>query len=319
MITKTRLVWFLTFFLRLTWFRGIIGIVSFRILFFFLLIVLPNFQLAASLPFETVFQGQKTFDRLVVRAQSENWSGLPIGLRTATVGLALRGIPYKGFTLEIDDHIEAPSVNLNGLDCWTFFEASLAFARMISEPRPNWTPQRMLQYIELDRYRNGKCNGNYLSRLHYLEDWLWDNDKRGLVDDLTRRLGGVRVRNMAREMTVGWKSYRYLRNNSDLREGIARHEARIAATPFYHIPKNRIADIEKYLQSGDIIGITSRDGAGVGTSHVGLALRGEDGVVRFMHASAPRNHGKVVIDKRISDYVKHYSTNAGILVARPLR
>lgn len=274
---------------------------------------------AAPLPFGTVFQGQKTFDRLVTRAQAENWNTLPIGLRAATVGQALLGTPYRGFTLEIDDHIEAPSVNLNGLDCWTFFEVSLAFARMIAEPRPNWTPQRMLDFVELDRYRGGKCDGSYLSRLHYLEDWLWDNDKRGLVDDLTRRLGGVRVMNMAREMTVGWKSYRYLRNNPDLRLGIARHEARIAATPFYHIPKNKIAGIEKYLQSGDIIGITARDGPGVGTSHVGFAWRGKDGVLHFMHASAPRNYGRVVVDMRLSDYVARYTNDTGILVARPMR
>ncbi len=274
---------------------------------------------AASLPFDTVFQGQKTFDRLVAKAEAENWAALPIGLRAATVGKALIGTPYKGFTLEIDDHIEAPSINLNGLDCWTFFEVSLAFARMIAEPRANWTPQRMLGYIELDRYRGGRCDGTYLSRLHYLEDWLWDNDKRGLVSDLTRRLGGVRAMNMAREMTVGWKSYRYLIHNPELRAGIAQHESRIASTPFYQVPKSRIPAIEKFIQTGDIVGIVSRDGPGVGTSHVGFAVRGSDGVLRFMHASAPRNYGRVVIDRPLADYVKFFTTNTGILVARPLR
>ncbi len=34
-----------------------------------------------------------------------------------------------------------------------------------------------------------QCTGEYLSRLHYLEDWLADNDRRGLVKDLTRELG----------------------------------------------------------------------------------------------------------------------------------
>jgi hypothetical protein len=306
-------------FLRLLGNEGMVCLVSFRLFFISLFLVLATALQAASLPFDTVFQGRKTFDRLVSRAESEQWNTLPIGLRTASIGQALVGVPYKGYTLEIDDHVEAPSVNLNGLDCWTFFEVALAFGRMINEPRPNWTPERMLQYIELDRYRGGKCDGSYLSRLHYLEDWLWDNDKRGLVEDLTRRLGGVRAMNRPREMTVGWKHYRYLVKNPELRTGIAQHEARIAATPFYHIPKNKIAAIEKYLQNGDIIGITSRDGSGVGTSHVGLALRDKNGVLRFMHASAPRNYGKVVVDRQLSDYVAHYKTNTGILVARPLR
>jgi hypothetical protein len=41
----------------------------------------------------------------------------------------------------------------------------------------------------MDRYRGGECTGDYLSRLHYLEDWLYDNNRRGLVEDLTRDLG----------------------------------------------------------------------------------------------------------------------------------
>lgn len=287
--------------------------------FFALMFVCFNAAFAADLPFDRVFIGESKFKRMVAAAAAGNWQGLPIGERTATAGRWLVGTPYKSFTLEIDDHVEAPSVNLAGLDCWTFFEVALGFARMLDEPRANWTSQTLLKYIELDRYRGGRCDGTYLSRLHYLEDWLWDNDRRGLVEDLTRRLGGVPAPHIAREMTVGWRHYRYLVANPELRAGIAEHEARISNTRMYHIPKSRVAGIEKYLRNGDIIGITSRDAGGVGTSHVGLALRTKDGVLHFMHASSPRNYGKVIIDRRLSDYLYHYSTNTGILVARPLR
>jgi len=78
----------------------------------------------ASLPFETVFKGGPKFAALV--AQADAWKSLPIGERTAAVGHALVGTPYKSYTLEIDDRIEAPSANLTGLDCWTFFEIALA-------------------------------------------------------------------------------------------------------------------------------------------------------------------------------------------------
>jgi hypothetical protein len=210
-------------------------------------------------------------------------------------------------------------VNFTGLDCWTFFETSLAFARMLDEPRENWTPQTLLKYIELDRYRDGKCNGSYLSRLHYLEEWLSDNDDRGLVKDLTRELGGVRAPHAAREMTVGWKSYRYMRNNPDLRAGIAQMEQRIGRTPMYYIPKRKVPGIESKLQNGDIIGICDHDGRLIGTAHVGLAYRTSDGVLHFMHASSPRNYGKVLVDQRLSGYLNKFSSHAGILVARPLR
>ena len=145
------------------------------------------------LPFSTVFKGQDQFNRLVAKAKAENWRALPIGERTAAIGQALVGTRYKHFTLEIDNRIESPSVNFSGMDCWTFFEIALGFARMLNEPESNWTPERMLSYIEQDRYRGGQCTGEYLSRLHYLEDWLYDNDRRGLVEDLTRDLGGRSV------------------------------------------------------------------------------------------------------------------------------
>ena len=272
---------------------------------------------AGGLPFETVFKGGGKFNQLVARA--EEWKALPIGERTAAVGRALVGTPYKGFTLEIDDRIEAPSVNLTGLDCWTFFEVALAFARMLDEPKDQWTPQTMLRYIEIDRYRGGQCDGSYLSRLHYLEEWLSDNARRGYLQDLTRDLGGIRAKHAAREMTVAWKSYRYMRNNPAIRTAIAKMEARIGATPLYYIPKSRVAGIESKLRTGDIIGICSHDGGKIGTAHVGLAVRSADGVLHFMHASAPRNYGKVVFDTRLSDYLYRYSSNAGILVARPLK
>ena len=271
----------------------------------------------AQLPFDTVFKGRAQFDRIV--AVGDQLTPLPLGDRVATIGKLLAGTPYKSFTLEIDDRIEAPSVNLTGLDCWTLFETSLAFARMFDEPRENWTPQTMLRYIELDRYRGGDCDGTYLSRLHYLEEWLADNDRRGLVKDLTRDLGGVRASHAAREMTVAWRSYRYMRNNPDLRQAIAEMEGRISRMPLYYIPKGKVAGIEPRLRNGDIIGICSHDGRLIGTSHVGLAYRTNDGVLHFLHASSPRNHGKVFLDSRLSDYLNRYRTDAGILVARPVK
>ena len=284
-----------------------------------LLIVLAATLQAASLPFSTVFRGRDQFDRLVSEARANNWAGLPIGERTATVGRALVGTRYKSFTLEIDDRIEAPSVNFTGLDCWTFFEAALGFARMLDETPDHWTPERLLHYIEVDRYRGGQCTGEYLSRLHYLEDWLADNDRRGLVDDLTHSLGGVSSPHAAREMTVGWRNYRYLKSNRALLAPLRRMEERVSSRPLYQIPKSRVAAIEPQLRSGDIIGIISRDGRLYGTSHVGLALRGDDGVLHFMHASSPRNYGKVVVDSSLSSYLNRYSTDTGILVGRPLR
>jgi hypothetical protein len=278
------------------------------------------FAFESRLPFSTVFKGQDQFNRLVSKARAGNWKALPIGERTAAVGNALVGTRYKHFTLEIDNRIESPSVNFQGMDCWTFFEIALGFARMLNEPESNWTPERLLHYIELDRYRGGECTGEYLSRLHYLEDWLYDNDRRGLVEDLTRSLGGSGVPHSAREMSVGWRHYRYLAANRSLLGPLGRMEANVSSRPLYQSPQNRVAGIEPKLRSGDVIGIISRDRNGLySTAHVGLALRTKDGVLHFMHASSPGNSGRVIVDAELSKYLYRYRSDSGILVARPLR
>jgi N-acetylmuramoyl-L-alanine amidase-like len=293
---------------------------KFHFLFLFLLGAVVDVTHGATLPFETVFKGREKFDYLVQQAKANDWRSLPIGDRTAAVGHALVGTRYKSFTLEIDDHVEAPSVNFFGMDCWTFFEIALGFARMLDQPPAQWTPPTLLHYVELDRYRGGHCTGEYLSRLHYLEDWLADNGRRGLVSDLTRDLGGVRVHHAAQEMTFGWRHYRYLKADPSLLAPLARMEARVSERPLYQIPKNRVAGIESKLKSGDIIGIISRDRPGLySTSHVGLAYRSNDGVLHFMHASSPHNYGEVVVDARLSSYLARYRSDSGILVARPLR
>jgi hypothetical protein len=287
---------------------------------FLFLLTLELAEAESRLPFGTVFKGRDQFDRLVASAREGNWKSLPIGERTATVGRALVGTRYKSYTLEIDNRVESPSVNFTGMDCWTFYEISLGFARMLDEPAETWTPERLLHYVELDRYRGGQCTGEYLSRLHYLEDWLADNDRRGLVEDLTRSLGGVSVPHSAREMSVAWRHYRYLAANRSLLGPLRQMEARVSSRPLYQIPKSRVASIEGKLRSGDIIGIVSRDGRQLfSTSHVGLALRAADGSLHFMHASSPRNYGHVVVDSTLSSYLNRYRTDSGILVARPLR
>src|SRR2546430_13520771 len=210
-----------------------------RILVPLILICSTAFAFESRLPLKTIFKGAPQFNRLVSLAKENNWKSLPIGERTAAVGQALLGTRYKSYTLEIDNRIESPSVNFTELDCWTSFETSLAFARMLNEPEENWSPENFLHYIEIDRYRGGVCTGEYLSRLHYLQDWLYDNDKRGLVQDLTTKLGGQSVPHAAHEMTVAWRHYRYLAANKSLLGPLARMEADVSRRAVSQNPTKR--------------------------------------------------------------------------------
>src|ERR1700760_4776482 len=109
-----------------------------------LLLILVGFltvsQAAVTLPYGRVFKGESEFQQLVQQAESGNWRSLPLGERTVTVGKALLGTPYVNYTLEIDDHTESPSVNLRGVDCWTYFEISLGFARMLALKTGSYSP-----------------------------------------------------------------------------------------------------------------------------------------------------------------------------------
>ena len=266
------------------------------------------------LPLKTTFKGQSTFQKLVAQANKENWRALPIGERTARVGLALRGIPYKGFTLEIHNSIESPSVNFQGLDCWTFFETSLAFARMLREKKKNFTPHDLLRHIEQTRYFKGRCNGNYLDRIHYLVDWYSDNQRRGNISDLTKKFPTSPIPSKTGEMSKLWKHYRYLKHNPNLRHGMAAHEKRLNKGRYVMVPQNKVRAIESQLRNGDIIGIARNDG-GSYCSHVGLIVKDKSGRARFLHASS--THKKVILDTPITDYLLRHKKHAGIIIARP--
>ena len=283
----------------------------------FLVSSLLSLSAGENLPRSVTFKDKPSFDAIVARALRGNWRSLPMGARVATFGRAMLGTRYAGYTLEIHDHVESPSCNFDGLDCWTFFETALGLARMIETPKPAYDPGDLLREIETTRYWGGHCSGRYLERIHYLVSWFNDNERRGNITNVTTSVGPT-VKLTGRkceEMTVLWKSYRYLRNDPSLLGEMGRIEAKESALTVPYIPKNRVKEIEKNIQSGDIIGIVTNQTGGH-CSHVGLAYRSSDGVCHFMHASSTKK--KVILDESISSYLAAFKYHAGIIVARPL-
>lgn len=281
------------------------------------LAALTRLQGAEFLPQSRAFIGVERFQQIMAQAVVGNWRAQPMGQRVALFGQAMRGTKYVGWTLEIDDHVESPSVNFHGLDCWTFFETALGLARMIAKAQPAYTPADLLRQIEWTRYRGGVCRGGYLDRIHYLDEWFTDNAKRGNVRYITSKIGPV-VRLTGRtndEMSLNPKLYRYLRANTALVPALNQIERRLEQVPFDYIPKAQVAACEERIQNGDIIGIVTNR-AHVFCSHVGLALRTADGQCRLMHASSTAK--KVIVDQSIHEYLAAVKAHAGIVVARPV-
>jgi hypothetical protein len=273
---------------------------------------------APRLPMKTVFKGESKFYAIIAKAERENWRALPLPQRTIRVAREMVGTPYVNFTLEVDDRIESPVVNLAGMDCWTYYENALAIARMLTYQPGPYRPQDMLHMIEIERYRSGVCTGSYLSRMHHLEEVFYDNQRRGLASNITSRLpGAVRLRREIHEMTVQWKSYRYLRANPALIEPMGRIESQVSRLPVYHVPKAKARAAEAYLQDGDICAITTNSVYGY-TSHVGLIIR-LNGRAYFTHATSDRDKGRmVIIDRPITDYLNGSSNHAGFVICRPV-
>ena len=269
------------------------------------------------LPLATVFQGESKLQAIVAKAGRENWRNLPLGERTIRVARELVGTPYVNYSLEIDDRIESPVVNFKGMDCWTYYENSLAIARMLHYKPAPYRAQDMLHMVEIERYRNGICTGDYLSRMHHLEEVFHDNQRRGYSSNITSRLpGAVRMRRDIQEMTVQWKAYRYLRSNPSLIAPMGKIEAQVSNLPVYQVPKSKVRDAEKYLANGDICAITSTDVSSY-TSHVGMIIRLGNRAY-FTHATSDRDKGRmVIIDCPITDYVNASAKRAGIIVCRP--
>lgn len=269
------------------------------------------------LPLNVVFRGESKLQAIVTKAERENWRALAIGDRTVRVARELVGTPYLHYTLEVDDRIECPVVNLKAMDCWTYYENALAIARMLTFKPGPYHATDMLQMVELERYRNGICTGSYLSRMHHLEEVFYDNQRRGYSNNITSRIpGATQLQREIHEMTVQWKNYRYLRSNPSLIEPMGKIEAQVSRLPVTYIPKSYVRAAEAYLRNGDICAITSNESTSY-TSHVGLIMRIGNRAY-FSHATSDVDKGRmVIIDRPITDYLNGNLKHTGIIISRP--
>jgi hypothetical protein len=260
-----------------------------------------------------VFTGLDVFERLRALARERAWSRLPVGERIAAVGMALRQTPYATATLELHEEREVCSVNLRGLDCVTFFESALGFARMLK--RGGQTPDALLAEVTFTRYRGGQVT-DYASRLHYMTDWFFDNQRKGVLRLITREFAGAtRFSKRVSFMSTHPEGYPQLRTSPELVAKIARVEAEINGREMHYLPKERVSEAQPGLMTGDIVGVTTSL-EGLDCAHAGLCYRDDQGALRLLHASTTAK--AVVLDTELASYLARVSTQTGVMVARPL-
>ena len=255
-----------------------------------------------------------------LRAEGLCRAAVPLGRAAVRVGELAAGTPYVAQTLEAylaaggRADREPLTLSLTRFDCVTLVEACLAVARAAGGGDPSrW--ERFAREVERMRYRGGERAG-YASRLHYFSEWIADGERRGLVRDLGSELGGREDARPLRFMTEHRGSYPALAAEAVFRE-IGTIERGLDARPRRVVPAARIAEVAHRIETGDVLAFATSI-PGLDVTHSALAHRGDDGVLRVLHA--PLSGGVVEVTRAtLPEYVAAIRRATGILVARPLR
>ncbi len=228
-----------------------------------------------------------------------------------TVGKSFVGTEYVAGTLDKNTKSEKLVIKISGLDCVTFVENTLAISRIIR--KGNFDFDSYSDELTKIRYRDGEING-YSSRLHYFTDWIYDNEKKGIVSDITKSIGGIPYYKTIDFMSSHADSYKQLADNSDIVDEMKDIEKKMNRRDLYYIKKSEVDDYYESLQSGDIIATTTNI-KGLDVTHTGFIYK-KNGKTHFLHASITK--GEIIISKEeLKEYLKGNKKQTGIIVARP--
>jgi hypothetical protein len=215
------------------------------------------------------------------------------------------GKPYVGGSLE-ESGAERLVVKLNGFDCATLVESCMALS--FTETADFELFKTNLQQI---RYRNGKING-YGSRIHYLTDWLAQNQQQKYLNLETKKIGGKPYPMQVNFMSAHWNLYPRA-NSENIKNEILNSEKLLNTYKMYYLPKPLGIVQLKQINNGDIIAITTNK-KGLDCSHQGIAVWQND-QLHILHASSEKK--KVIISsENLNKYLNRVSSHSGIMLAR---
>ncbi|MGA3287123.1 MAG: N-acetylmuramoyl-L-alanine amidase-like domain-containing protein [Bacteroidota bacterium] len=235
----------------------------------------------------------------------------PINEVVIEIAKSFLGVNYAANTIEAPGK-EHLIINLQKLDCVTFYENSLVLARCIKKNTMTFEDyKKELQFV---RYRDGIID-KYPSRLHYTSDYFFDNEKKSVLKNVTKEIGGVPYKKKINFMSTHADSYLQLRENPEFVKMIAAQEAEMNKRTMYHISKSNVKKAASQINDGDILGITTTI-EGLDCTHTGIAIW-QNKKLHMIHAPFPGS--KVQITKTsLWEYLMKIKKDAGIMVARVL-
>ncbi len=252
---------------------------------------------------------QKRFAQILKMAQEQKLASKPMGNIVQVIARQFLGAPYEGGLLD-----QSPSerlfISLQKFDCVLLIETVLGLARNIV--LQDQSPTKFVQNIEAQRYRNGHLK-DYCNRLHYFSDWIADGERRGLVQNITPRLGGIPLNKTLNFMTQHRSSYPQLKTNPVAFDCLKQVELNLNQQPLTYITTAKIRSVYPQLQAGDIVAIATSV-PGLDVTHTGFVERRADGGVGIIHASP---NGSVKRSPDLQNYTSRVEAAIGIIVARP--
>ncbi len=217
--------------------------------------------------------------------------------------------PYVANTLEAA--YEILIVNLREFDCTTFVENVIALS--LAARGDELSFDAFVDELRKIRYRNGSID-DYSSRLHYTCDWVFENQQQGVVENISRQLGGTKDVRKIHFMTSHREAYRQLTSDEQMLQKMSLREKIINDRGgFYYLPKEQILSQSDNIPNMAMIAfVTSIDGLDV--SHVAFAYR-QNGKLTFIHASSAAK--KVIIQPvTLSEYCASQKQCKGVMVMK---
>lgn len=234
----------------------------------------------------------------------------PINELMVSTAKYFSGKPYVASTLEIGDK-ENLVINLREFDCTTLVENCIALSFVIKSDDLSF--DNYCQILKNIRYRNGEIDG-YISRLHYTSDWIYENQKSGLLKNITLEIGGKVVQKPVNFMSSHSHLYKHLKDNTQNIKELKKIEQNINKR--YNFAILSVSDIERNkdkIKNGDIIAF-STSVAGLDYSHIGIACW-QNNDLHFIHASSRQK--EVVLEKKtLTNYCKNSKSCTGISILR---
>ena len=230
-------------------------------------------------------------------------------------GKKFLGLPYVAHTLELSD-TEHLIVNLHGLDCTTFVETVVALS--MCDQQNQRTFDDFCKNLTKIRFREGKMT-DYTSRLHYFTWWAEDNERMGIVKNISfedapfTAVQTIHINYMSEHPAL----YKQLKNHPQFVPVIKQLEEASEGKQFRYIPKKNLRWLQNtvlgVVKDGDIVAMLT-DSDGLDTRHIGIAFW-QNGRLHLLHASSL--YKKVLMSQEtFYDYEMKQPKHTGIRVFR---